>query len=216
MGFVVDGLHDANNWTGFLAPARQMIYLYTPSLVHSLLRLASCSYWGNLSFSYADLKLVAPWAQFLNSKPQGYIHHRAVLWFYNIFIYLFCVHQSVLMEVREQLLGVVSLLPPCRSGLNASHQAWWWVPLPAEPSHPLLCCNSLKIIFILCVWGFCPCVRMCTMHMQSLQRPEVVAGFPGAACISSFPELWFQKIIFLILGWMTYTSTVPLIECCSY
>lgn len=42
------------------------------------------------------------------------------------------------MEVRGQLTGTDSLLPPRRfQRLEAGHQAWWQDLLPSEPSHQL-------------------------------------------------------------------------------
>lgn len=44
-----------------------------------------------------------------------------------------CVQESAHVEVRGQLMGVDSLLPPCTSlGSNSSILV---APLPAEPSH---------------------------------------------------------------------------------
>lgn len=61
-------------------------------------------------------------------------------YFYYIFIYLcMCVSvwatpcHGIPMEVREQLLGVNALLPPCESQRsNSCHQAWQQALLPAE------------------------------------------------------------------------------------
>lgn len=52
-----------------------------------------------------------------------------------IFI-VFSVCHSMNVEVREQLVDVDSLIPPCGFwGLNIGHQVWQLVSLPTESCH---------------------------------------------------------------------------------
>lgn len=94
------------------------------------------------------------------------------LFFLLHFIYLLCVGvgMNACAEIRGQLAGTGSHLPPCRScDLNSGHQAWWQVPLPAVPSclAQIICFSSRNknmyliviLILIFFVWELQICMQ---------------------------------------------------------
>lgn len=87
----------------------------------------------------------------------GSISHILFICFSIVSFFILCVPVHVCnggaqMGVGGQLVGIVPLLPQSGSlGLNLNPQAWWLMPLPAEPS----CCPS-NISFIVrdcCTFG---------------------------------------------------------------
>lgn len=69
------------------------------------------------------------------------------------------------MEVREHLLGVVSLLPPCQSGLNASDL----VECLSRLSHLTYSCVVIVLkLFLYYVYGGLP---MCTYVRRAYAEP---------------------------------------------
>ena len=58
------------------------------------------------------------------------------------------VCHKMYVVVKEQLVGINSLVPPCGSqGLNPGHEAWQQVPFPSQPSHQLL--NLISKVYLL-------------------------------------------------------------------
>lgn len=64
-----------------------------------------------------------------------------------------CTHHGICVEIKRQLVGITSFLPPCGlQGLNPGHQVWWQSPLTPELSFLFLILTPTNLVLLVLIF----------------------------------------------------------------